>query len=98
MTTNYEAIGRCTKLEEKIRALSIARNGAINDLRQQLRHTMGVHTPRDVVYTFDSEKAYATMKSLEAANLELMEAVGEFNEYAADGERQPYKVIEPRES
>lgn len=97
MPTNYEAIGRCKKLQEEIETLNKSRNQAIMELRRQLSGTMGGNSPRNVVYTFDSEKAHATIKALEAANVELMEAVSEFNEYATEGEQQPFQVKAPRE-
>lgn len=97
MPTNYEAIGRCKKLQEEIEALSSKRNQAIMELRRQLHGTMGGSAPRNVVYTFDAEKANATIKALEAANVELMEAVSEFNEYATEGEQQPFQIKAPRE-
>ncbi|MGO3056988.1 MAG: hypothetical protein ACTID3_08660 [Halomonas sp.] len=97
MSPNYDAIGRCLKLKEEISSLTVKRNKAIMDLRHQLHSTMGSNSPANVVYTFDSEKAYAAIKALDDANTELMATVSEFNEYAVEGESQPYQVKEPRE-
>ena len=97
MPTNYEAIGRCAKLQEQIDALSLKRNHAITELRRQLHGTMGGNAPRNVVYTFDPEKAHTNLRALENANAELMAAISEFNEYAVEGEKPPYQVVAPRE-
>ena len=98
MPTNYEAIGRCKVLAKEIEALKANRNAAIMELRRQLYATAGASSITSAVFTFNAEQAHDTMKALEAADVELMQAITEFNEWAPEADERMIQVKAPRES
>lgn len=90
---NYEAIGRCQVLGKEVERLHHQRNVAITELRSQLRAVMG--SIKGTVYEFDPEATHRQLAEIETLSRQLMEAVSEFNDWAAAAGERPVAITEP---
>lgn len=95
MSTNYEAIGRCVAMAEKIESLKEARQKESQLLQRQLSSSDG-SIPGNV-YTFDAEKAHNHLQRIVELNRQLMEAVTHYNEWAPEAKKQRIGIHEPFE-
>lgn len=94
---NYEAIGRCKVLLEKIKAQHIERAGAISDLRSMVYslHQKGNinHVPPEVI-VFDAEKLTDLVEKIGASDGELMRTISEYNNWCHEAGEKPVKLID----
>ncbi len=94
---NYEAIGRCKVLLEKIKAMHIERARAVGDLRAAVYslHQKGNanHVPPEIV-VFDAENLTRLVDKVGLADGELMRAVSEYNNWCHEAGEKPVKLIE----
>jgi len=78
---NFEAIGRCKILNEKIKELHVERMGAIGDLRTavySLHQKGNINRVPPEIVEFDGE---------------LMRAVHEYNNWCTEAGEKPVKLI-----
>ncbi|HGN1707113.1 hypothetical protein [Providencia rettgeri] len=94
---NYEAIGRCKVLLEKIKAQHIERSRAISDLRSIVYslHQKGNinHVPPEVI-VFDAEKLTDLVDKIGASDSELMRTINEYNNWCHEAGEKPVKLID----
>ncbi|SDI30063.1 hypothetical protein SAMN04487867_104170 [Vreelandella titanicae] len=98
METNYEALGRCKKLSQEIETLKATRQRAFVDLRGQLAASGNPPIMSSTVITFNADEAYKKLKTLEATDIELMQAISEYNEWAPQADERLIALKAPRES
>lgn len=94
---NYEAIGRCKVLNEKIKDLNCARNKYINELRVEVgRLAKGNinNVPPEVV-VFDIALIESLAAKVGDADANLMQAISEFNNWCQDAGEKPVRLITP---
>ena len=93
---NYEAIGRCKILNEKIKTLHSERMKAIGDLRSAIYslHQKGNinRVPPEVV-EFDPQSLADLVDKVGHCDSELMRAVHEYNNWCAEAGEKPVKLI-----
>ncbi|HGA5461334.1 TPA: hypothetical protein ACISVX_002678 [Salmonella enterica subsp. diarizonae serovar 50:k:z35] len=93
---NYEAIGRCKILNEKIKALHAERMKAIGDLRSSVYslHQKGNinRVPPEIV-EFDPQSFTDLVEKVGHYDSELMRAVHEYNNWCAEAGEKPVKLI-----
>lgn len=94
---NYEAIGRCKVLLEKIKAMHIERAWAVGDLRAAVYslHQKGNanHVPPEIV-VFDAKNLTSLVDKVGLADGELMRSVSEYNNWCHEAGEKPVKLIE----
>lgn len=93
---NYEAIGRCKVLGEKIKQLHMERMRSIADLRTAVceLHQKGSinKTPPEIV-EFDPHALAELVESIGRHDSNLMRAVNEYNNWCSDAGEKPVKLI-----
>lgn len=94
---NYEAIGRCKILNEKIKNLHTERMAAIGELRTviyALHHKGNIHrTPPEIV-AFNADDLATLVEKISAVDGELMRTVNEYNNWCHEAGEKPVKLIE----
>lgn len=93
---NYEAIGRCKVLNEKIKDLHADRMEAIGDLRTAVYalHQKGnIHRVPPEIIEFDPQSLTALVEKVGHFDGELMRAVSEFNNWCSEAGEKPVKLI-----
>ncbi|MDC9623763.1 hypothetical protein PSI22_19525 [Xenorhabdus sp. XENO-7] len=94
---NFEAIGRCKVLKEKLRELDIQRNKFINELRAEvsrLAKGSSYLTPPEIT-VFDIELMHGLLSNISSADSELMQVVNEFNNWCQEAGEKPVKLHIP---
>ncbi|MGX8943236.1 hypothetical protein ACWWJF_27655 [Symbiopectobacterium sp. Eva_TO] len=93
---NYEAIGRCKILSEKIKALHAKRMEAISALRSAVYrlHQKGNinRTPPEIV-EFDPQLLAELVDKVGKYDGELMRTVHEYNNWCPEAGEKPVKLI-----
>lgn len=93
---NYEAIGRCKILNEKIKTLHAERMKAIGDLRAAVYalHQKGDinHVPPEIV-EFNPQSLVDLVEKVGHSDSELMRAVHEYNNWSAEAGEKQVKLI-----
>lgn len=93
---NYEAIGRCKILNEKIKALHSERMKAIGDLRSSVYtlHQKGNinRIPPEIV-EFNPQSLAELVERVDHYDSELMRAVHEYNNWCTEADEKPVKLI-----
>ena len=94
---NYEAIGRCKILGERVRMLDIERNKGIQELRAEVsRLSKGNSNSRPPeIVLFDINLINSLAEKIAAADSELMSVVNEFNNWCQDAGEKPVVIKEP---
>ena len=92
---NYEAIGRCKVLKERIERLETLRGQAISDMRAYMQSLGG--NIKGTIYQFDPGKGHCLLKAVESADADLISAVDEYNRWAPNAGERPYALYEPDE-
>ncbi|AWS54474.1 hypothetical protein [Proteus mirabilis] len=94
---NYEAIGRCKVLRDKIKVQHLERSKAINELRAVIYslHQKGNinHVPPEIV-VFDTESLTFLVDKIGRTDSDLMRAVSEYNNWCHEAGEKPVKLIE----
>ncbi|MFS3861244.1 hypothetical protein ACK6VY_17320 [Proteus mirabilis] len=94
---NYEAVGRCKILLEKIKTQHIERTKAISNLRAVIYslHQKGNinYVPPEVV-VFDTENLTRLVDKIGLADSELMRTISEYNNWCHEAGEKPVKLIE----
>ncbi|WP_416187089.1 hypothetical protein [Hafnia paralvei] len=94
---NYEAIGRCKILAEKVKELHIKRMEAIGALRSSI---YSLHQKGDInkappeIVVFDASHLSCLVETVASADGELMRIVSEYNNWCQDAGEKPIKLIE----
>ncbi|MDE9463632.1 hypothetical protein [Xenorhabdus bovienii] len=87
---NYEAIGRCKFLKEKIAELIIQRGGHIEKLNDEIRHLNGyTYLRTGFIPKFDINYIHKLLEGIAAVDNELVQTVNEFNSYCQDAGEPP---------
>ncbi|MDE9524205.1 hypothetical protein, partial [Xenorhabdus bovienii] len=77
---NYEAIGRCKFLKEKIAKLLSQRSECINKLNDEIRHLNGyTYVRTGFIPKFDINYMHKLLEGITAVDNELVQTVNEFN-------------------
>lgn len=95
--TNYEAIGRCKVLLEKIKAQHIERTGAVSDLRAMVYslHQKGnINNVPPEVIVFDAENLKNLVDKIGVTDGELMRTISEYNNWCHEAGEKPVKLID----
>ncbi|MDE9447253.1 hypothetical protein KKJ04_17040 [Xenorhabdus bovienii] len=90
---NYEAIGRCKVLREKIEALHTRRHQYVYKLRDEtsrLTFSDGYLIPE--IAEFDRDLMQSQMKDIALVDSDLMHAVHEFNIWCQEAGESPIKL------
>ncbi|MDE9590277.1 hypothetical protein [Xenorhabdus bovienii] len=97
---NYEAIGRCKFLKEKIAELIIQRGGHIEKLNDEIRHLNGyTYLRTGFIPKFDINYMHKLLERITAVDNELVQTVNEFNSYCQDAGEPPIEFrLSPRNS
>lgn len=92
---NYEAIGRCKVLGEKIRELDIERNKAIQELRAEVNRLGkgNINGRPPEVTVFDIGLMQQIVDRISSADTALMATVNEFNNWCQDADERPVKLL-----
>ncbi|MBD2826275.1 hypothetical protein [Xenorhabdus szentirmaii] len=94
---NYEAIGRCKILKERIRELDVRRNGFIGELRAEVARLAkgGSHRIPPEIMVFDMELMHELLNNISFADSDLMQAVNEFNNWSQEAGERPVQLHTP---
>lgn len=93
---NYEAIGRCKVLGEKIKQAHVERMKAIADLRiavHELHQKGDMNKIPPEIVEFDPQVLVNLVEKIGCHDSSLMRAVNEFNNWCSDAGEKPIKLI-----
>lgn len=93
---NFEAIGRCKILNEKIKELHVERMGAIGDLRTavySLHQKGNINRVPPEIVEFDPQNLIDLVEKVGRYDGELMRAVHEYNNWCTEAGEKPVKLI-----
>ncbi|MCP9270552.1 hypothetical protein M5U04_21410 [Xenorhabdus sp. XENO-1] len=87
---NYEAIGRCKILKEKIAELLIQRSERIDKLTDESMRLKGhLYIGTGCIPRFDINYMHKLLERIAAVDNELVQTVNEFNSYCQDADEMP---------
>ncbi|PHM60452.1 hypothetical protein Xsto_04006 [Xenorhabdus stockiae] len=89
---NYEAIGRCQVLKEKIDALNAYRNQRLKKLAKEAFQLTEGYYPQKGFPVLDTEKMNALLADITAADIDLRRAISEFNDWSQTAGEEPIKL------
>ncbi|MDX7986686.1 hypothetical protein FE392_04955 [Xenorhabdus sp. 12] len=93
---NFEAIGRCKVLRERIDTLRTQRGTCVHKLKEEAsRLAQGYCFPPPEVEEFDIDFAHSLINDIVAVDRSLMQAIYEFNCWSLDAGEQPIKLNLP---
>ncbi|MGJ0625300.1 hypothetical protein [Xenorhabdus bovienii] len=93
---NYEAIGRCKFLKEKIAELIIQRGGRIGKLNDEIMRLMGYpYAGTGFIPKFDINYMHKLLERIAAVDNEIVRTVNEFNSYCQDAGEPPLEFRLP---
>ncbi|MDE9557987.1 hypothetical protein KKJ06_22070 [Xenorhabdus bovienii] len=97
---NYEAIGRCKFLKEKVVELIIQRSGRIDKLNDEIMRLKGYpYLGTGFIPRFDINYMHKLLEGIAAVDNELVQIVNEFNSYCQDAGEPPIEFrLSPRNS
>ncbi|WP_426576693.1 hypothetical protein ACP179_20420 [Xenorhabdus stockiae] len=89
---NYEAIGRCKFLKEKIVRLLIQRTEGANELNNEIMHLKGhPYSGEYFIPKFDIDYIHKLLEKIAVVDTELVQTVNKFNSYCQDANELPLK-------
>ncbi|PHM23023.1 hypothetical protein [Xenorhabdus budapestensis] len=89
---NYEAIGRCKLLKEKIAKLIIQRSESADKLSDEIMHLKGhPYSGEYFIPKFDIDYIHKLLEKIAVVNTELVQTVNKFNFYCQDASELPLK-------
>ncbi|CDM89332.1 hypothetical protein [Xenorhabdus bovienii] len=93
---NYEAIGHCKILKEKIAELSIQRVRRIEKLNDEIMRLQGYpYAGTGFIPKFDINYMHKLLERIAAEDNELVQTVNEFNSYCQDAGEPPLEFRLP---
>jgi hypothetical protein len=91
--SEYEALGRYTAFKEKAEALARERNHALSELKRLISAAMGGESGHLYAYKFETAKAEELLSRSVRLHHEMMQAIGQANDAAAECGKQPLTTI-----
>lgn len=89
---DFEALGRCEHLKEKLRTAGHSRDMAFNEVKRSYRESTGYDWERTVNHV-DISVMRSAVDRLESADNELMALVQEFNEWAPKAGKKQITIL-----